>query len=63
MADVAYTCLTDTELDEAEHRAKAAAAAEALSDTRPGIPHEIVRAEMIAELEALKREIARLPPA
>lgn len=36
-------------LDEAERRALIAAAAEARADPRPPIPHERVRAEMLAE--------------
>jgi len=40
----------------------AAAVAEALADPRPDIPHEEVRAEILAETEALKRQPAT-PPA
>ena len=50
-------------LDEAERRALAAAVAEALADPRPDVPHEEVRAEMLAEIEALERRLAALPAA
>lgn len=53
-------------LDEAERRALIAAVAEARADPRPPIPHEEVRAEMLAEIEQLERELERYlaaPPA
>lgn len=53
-------------LDEAERRALIAAVAEARADPRPPIPHEEVRAEMLAEIEQLERELERqlaAPPA
>ncbi len=54
------------DLDEAERRALIAAVVEALADPRPDIPHEEVRAEMLAEIEELERRIAAtlaVPPA
>jgi len=45
-------------LDEAERRTLIAAVAEALADPRPDVPHEEVRAEMLADLEVLERQIA-----
>lgn len=53
-------------LDEAERRALIAAVTEARADPRPSIPHEEVRAEMLAEIEQLERELERqlaVPPA
>lgn len=58
--------LSDEDLDEAERRALIAAVAEALADPRPDIPHEEVRAEIMAEVEELERQIAAslaVPPA
>ena len=49
-------------LDEAERRALAAAVSEAQADPRPDVPHEEVRAEILAEIEALERRLAT-PPA
>ena len=54
----AHTLLSATDLDEAERRVLAAAVAEALADPRPDIPHEEVRAEILADIEALERELA-----
>lgn len=45
-------------LDEAERRTLIAAVAKALADPRPDVPHEEVRAEMLADLEILERQIA-----
>ena len=50
-------------LDEAERRALAAAVAEALADPRPDVPHEEVRTEILAEIEALERRLAATPAA
>lgn len=50
-------------LDEAERRALVAAVAESLADPRPDIPHEEVRAEMLRDLEELRRRMEALPPA
>lgn len=50
-------------LDEAERRALIAAVAEARADPRPPIPHEEVRAEMLAEIEELERQLAASPAA
>ena len=59
-----HTPLSAEALDEAERRALAAAVAEALADPRPDIPHEEVRTEILAEIEALERQIAAaMPPA
>lgn len=49
-------------LDEAERRALIAAIAEARADPRPDVPHEEVRAEMLRDLEELRRRMATLPP-
>lgn len=57
MADWPHVRLTDAELDEAERRALIAAVEEARADSHPDIPHEVVRAEMLAEFEELEREI------
>jgi hypothetical protein len=38
-----------------------AAVARARADTRPDIPHEQVRDEMLREIEELRRKIAALP--
>lgn len=50
-------------LDDAERRALTAAVAEALADPRPDVPHEEVRAEILAEIEALERRLAAPPAA
>ena len=64
MNDAPHTPLSDADLDEAERRALAAAVAEALADPRPSVPHEVIEAEVDAEIEALERLIiARFPPA
>ena len=62
----AHVPLSDEALDEAERRALIAAVQEALADPRPDIPHEEVRAEIMAEIEEMERRIAALlaaPPA
>jgi hypothetical protein len=46
--------------DEAERLALEAAVAEARADPRPDIPHEEVRAEMLANIERANRRIAEL---
>ena len=48
-------------LDEAERRALIAAVAEARADPRPDISHEEVRAEILADIEALERQIVASP--
>ena len=66
MSEDAHTPLSPEDLDEAERRALIAAVAEALADPRPDIPHEEVRAEIMAEIEELERRIAAslaVPPA
>ena len=50
-------------LDEAERRALIAAVAEARADPRPAVPHEEVRAEILRDLEKLRRRMEALPPA
>lgn len=53
--------LSDEVLDEAERRALIAAVAEFSADPRPDIPHEEVRAEMLADIKALERQLATSP--
>lgn len=59
----AHVPLSAEALDEAEHRALVAAVAEARADPRPDIPHEEVRAEILADIEALERQLAVSPAA
>lgn len=59
--DGTHNPVAPIEDDEAERRALAAAVAEARADTRPPIPHEQVRAEMLREIEELRRKIEALP--
>ena len=62
----AHTPMAAEALDEAERRALIAAVAEARADPHPPIPHEEVRAEIMAEIEKLERRIAAslaAPPA
>ncbi len=54
----AHVPLSDKALDEAGRRALATAVAEDLADPRPAIPHEEVRAEILADIEELERQIA-----
>jgi len=54
----AHVPLSDEALDEAERQALIAAVKEARADPRPAIPHEEVRAEIMAEIEELERQIA-----
>lgn len=49
---------SDSEL-ETERQLLEAAVAEARADQRPGVPHDQVRAEMLQEIERLKRKIAK----
>lgn len=49
---------SDSEL-ETERQLLEAAVAEARADKRPGVPHDQVRAEMLQEIERLKRKIAK----
>lgn len=59
----AHMPLSAEALDEAERRALIAAVAEARADPHPPIPHEEVRAEILADIEALERQLAAaLPP-
>ena len=55
--------LSPAALDAAERRALAAAVAEALADPRPDVPHEEVRAEILAEIEELERGLVAPPAA
>lgn len=59
----AHVPLSAEALDEAERRALVAAVAEARADPRPDIPHEDVRAEILADIEALERQLAVSPAA
>ena len=59
----AHVPLSAEALDEAERRALVAAVAEARTDPRPDIPHEEVRAEILADIEALERQLATSPAA
>lgn len=59
----AHVPLSVEALDEAERRALVAAVAEARADPRPDIPHEEVRAEILADIEALERQLAVSPAA
>ena len=63
MTEVAPTSLSAEALDEAERRALIAAVTEARADPRPDIPHEEVRAEMLRDLEELRRRLEILPAA
>ena len=58
MDEAAHIPMSSAELDEAERRAVIAAVAEARADPGPDSPHEEVRAEILAEIEALERLIA-----
>ena len=57
MNDAPHIPLTREELDEAERLALIAAVEKSLADPRPDIPHEVVRAEMLAEIEDLEQQI------
>lgn len=59
----AHVPLSAEALDEAERRALIAAVAEARADPRPDVPHEEVRAEILADIEALERQLAVSPAA
>jgi len=59
----AHVPLSAEALDEAERQALIAAVAEARADPRSDIPHEEVRAEILAEIEALERQLAVSPAA
>ena len=61
-APPAHTPLPAEALEEAERRALIAAVAEARADPSPDIPHEEVRAEMLRDLEELRRRL-EVPPA
>ncbi len=59
----AHAPLSAEALDEAERQALIAAVAEARADPRPDISHEEVRAEILADIEALERQLATSPAA
>ena len=59
----AHRPMSPEALDEAERRALIAAVAGARADPRPAIPHEEVRAEMLRDLDELRRHMEALPPA
>lgn len=61
--DTSSLSLSAEALDEAERRALIAAVAEARADPRPDIPHEEVRAEMLRDLEELRRRLEAPPTA
>ena len=58
MTEAAHTPLSAEALDEAERWALITAVVEARTDPRPEIPHEEVRAEMLAGIEALECGLA-----
>lgn len=62
MTEAVPTSLSGEALDEAERRALIAAVAEARADSRPDIPHEELRAEMLRDLEELRQRL-EIPPA
>jgi hypothetical protein len=45
------------DIEEMERRAIQAAVDEARADPRPSVPHERVRAEMLAQMQRLRRKI------
>ncbi len=49
--------LVPIDYDDAEREALTAAVAEARADPRPGVPHEQVGADMMREIERLRRKI------
>ena len=57
----AHAPLSAAALGEAERQALITAVAETLADPRPDVPHEEVRAEILAEIEALEHRLAALP--
>ena len=54
----AHVPLSPAALEQAEQQMLIAMDAEARADPRPDIPHEEMRAEMLADLEVLERQIA-----
>ncbi len=56
----AYTPLSAETLNKAECQALIAAVTESRADPRPDVPHEEVRVEISAEIEALERRL--VPP-
>ncbi len=57
MADPITTEPVDSE--ELERRALVEAVAAARADDRPGVPHDVVRADMLRDIERLRRTLAR----
>ena len=57
MSQVVSAPLSAAILEKVERRALIAAVSEALADPRPDIPHQEVRAEILADIEALERQI------
>lgn len=57
MSQVVSAPLSAAILEKVERRALIAAVSEALADPRPDIPHQEVRAEILADIEVLERQI------
>lgn len=57
MSQAVPTSLSASSLGKAERLVLIAAVAEALADPRPDIPHQEVRAEILADIEVLERQI------
>ncbi len=57
MSQVVSAPLSAAILEKVERRALIAAVSEALADSRPDIPHQEVRAEILADIEVLERQI------
>ena len=49
--------LSAATLEKVKRRALIAAVSEALADPRPDIPHQKVRAEILADIEVLERQV------
>lgn len=57
MSQVVSAPLSAAILEKVERRALIAAVSEALADPRPDIPHQEVRAEILADIEVLESQI------
>ena len=57
MSQVVSAPLSAAILEKVERRALIAAVSEALADPRPDIPHQEVRAEILADIEVLERQV------
>ena len=57
MSQVVSAPLSAAILEKVERRALIAAVSEALADPRPDISHQEVRAEILADIEVLERQI------